>query len=119
MTDWKLKRTAQCRKCPWRVDVDPHDIPNGYCATKHAALASTIATPGELPTPGAPLRVMACHETEDAHCIGWLNHQLGRGNNIALRLSMRSCANADQLRLHGAQHETFEATLPHDADVTP
>lgn len=45
---WKLKRTAQCAKCPWRVDVDPHDIPNGYCEVKHRALESTIARPGEL-----------------------------------------------------------------------
>ncbi|HPA02579.1 MAG TPA: DUF6283 family protein [Chiayiivirga sp.] len=116
MTDeWKLKRTVQCRKCPWRVDVDPHDIPNGYCEAKHAALASTIATPGALPEPGAPLRVMACHETEDAHCVGWLHHQLGRGNNLALRLRMRSCTNAGRLRLSGAQHQTFEDTPPSGA----
>jgi hypothetical protein len=117
MNAWKLKRTAQCRKCPWRADVDPHDIPNGYCVDKHAALASTIAMPGALPAPDAPLHVMACHESEDAHCVGWLHHQLGRGNNIALRLRMRSCANADQLRLCGVQHETFEATLPRDATL--
>ena len=35
----------QCRKCPWRKDVDPHDIPNGYCEQKHAGLADTIAEP--------------------------------------------------------------------------
>ena len=49
MTSWKLKQTAQCAKCPWRVDVDPHEIPNGYSVDKHAALASTIAAPGALP----------------------------------------------------------------------
>lgn len=42
---WKLKRTAQCAKCPWRVDVDPHDIPNGYCEQKHAALACLLSSP--------------------------------------------------------------------------
>jgi len=115
MSGWKLKRTAQCAKCPWRTDADPHDIPDGYCVGKHAALASTIAEPGALTDPDAPLRVMACHETEDAHCVGWLNHQLGPGNNIALRLRIRSCTNASQLRLRGRQHPTFEATLPRDA----
>ena len=31
---------------------------------------------------GKTLKIMACHEMEAAHCIGWLNHQLGLGNNI-------------------------------------
>lgn len=111
-TTWKLKRTAQCDKCPWRVEVDPHDIPNGYCKTKHQALGRTIADPAALPVPGEPLRAMACHETDDAHCVGWVNHQLGPGNNILLRLRMRDCSNVDKLRLRGEQHLTFEATLP-------
>lgn len=112
MKTWKLKRTAQCVKCPWRVGVDPHEIPNGYCDTKHRNLAKTIALPGELPVAGQPLRVMACHETDDAHCVGWLHNQLGVGNNIALRLSMRGCENVGKLRLRGEQHHTFEDTLP-------
>lgn len=109
---WKLKRTAQCGKCPWRKDVDPREIPNGYCETKHRALASTIAKPGALPDLSAPLAAMACHETENAHCLGWLMNQLGPGNNILLRLAVRSCENIDKVRLVGEQHETFEDTLP-------
>ena len=115
MTDktWKLKRTAQCAKCPWRKDVDPHDIPNGYCETKHANLADTIAKPGDLRGAfGGPMKVMACHETEDAHCVGWLMHQAGAGNNIGLRISLMSCENIGRVRLVGEQHETFEDTLP-------
>lgn len=106
---WKLKRTAQCEKCPWRVDVDPHDIPNGYSEEKHAALSCTIAQPGSL---RGTDRVMACHETQDAHCIGWLAHQLGPGNNLGLRLHMLSCENAGKIRLRGEQHQRFEDTLP-------
>lgn len=110
---WKLKRTAQCKKCPWRVDVDPHDIPNGYCETKHAGLASTIAKPADLESLTADsMHVMACHETHDAHCIGWLSNQLGVGNNIALRLRARTCENIEKMRVVGAQHPNFEATLP-------
>jgi hypothetical protein len=109
---WKLKRTAQCAKCPWRKDVDPHDIPNGYCETKHRNLASTIATPGALPNLGAPLAAMACHETDDAHCVGWLMNQIGTGNNIALRMHVRTCSNIGNVRLVGEQHQTFEETLP-------
>lgn len=112
MTPWKLKRTAQCEKCPWRVDVDPRDIPNGYCEDKHRSLVRTIAAPAAIPQPGEALPAMACHETDDAHCIGWVNHQLGPGNNIALRLQVRSCTNIEKLRLRGEQHLTFEATLP-------
>jgi Family of unknown function (DUF6283) len=106
---WKLKRTHQCMKCPWRVDVDPHDIPNGYDEEKHRALSSTIADPGSLKDTG---RAMACHETDSAHCVGWLSNQLGPGNNIGLRIRMISCTNARAIRLRGEQHETFEDTLP-------
>lgn len=109
MAKWKLKRTAQCEKCPWRVDVDPNDIPNGYSEDKHRALSCTIAEPGNLRPSN---RVMACHELDQAHCVGWLMHQLGPGNNIGLRLQMLSCENAKAIRLRGEQHERFEDTLP-------
>jgi hypothetical protein len=109
MTTWKLRRTAQCAKCPWRKDVDPHDIPNGYTVERHQALESTIARPG---APLAQTKVMACHETHEAHCVGWLVNQLGPGNNIPMRLKIRSCANAGKIRLKGEQHARFEDTLP-------
>lgn len=113
MTKWRLKRVVQCDKCPWRVSVDPRTIPRGYSETQHAALACTIAKPGDI---GAIFdsteHVMACHETNEAHCLGWLMHQLGPGNNIALRIRMLSCANLRQVRLRGLQHQTFDATLP-------
>jgi hypothetical protein len=110
---WKLKRTRQCAKCPWRKDVDPHDIPDGYTEEKHRALESTIAKGGGLAQLSAHvLRVMACHETGDAHCIGWLVNQIGPGNNVALRVRMHDCSNAHLVRTVGEQHETFEETLP-------
>lgn len=110
---WKLKRTAQCAKCPWRKDVNPRDIPGGYCETKHANLANTIAPQDVMAQLAATeQRAMACHETHDAHCVGWLHNQLGDGNNIMLRLSMRNCTNVGKLRLVGEQHPTFEDTLP-------
>jgi hypothetical protein len=115
VTAFKLKRVRQCAKCPWKKSANPRDIPNGYSAVKHRALASTIARPGAF-GPG-PLRVMACHEHpagDEAHCVGWLMNQLGPGNNIPLRLAMRNCENIKQVRLDGAQHETFEDTLPQD-----
>jgi hypothetical protein len=110
MAKWKLKRTVQCEKCPWRVETDPHDIPNGYCEVKHAALERTIAKPNDGIF--GPRTVMACHETDEAHCIGWLNNQLGSGNNIGMRIRMMSCENASKIRLRGEQHQTFEDTLP-------
>jgi hypothetical protein len=109
---WRLKRTKQCAKCPWRVDVDPNDIPNGYSADKHAALSCTISKAGDMSALfGGVHRIMACHETHDAHCIGWLVNQLGRGNNIPLRIEMTRCENARAIRTVGEQHETFEDTL--------
>lgn len=109
----KLKRTKQCEKCPWRIDVNPNEIPNGYCPTKHAQLENTIAKPGDLSSlQKSTMHVMACHETHDAHCVGWLANQLGPGNNIGLRLAMLKCENIDKLKLVGEQHSTFEETLP-------
>jgi hypothetical protein len=107
---WSLKRTAQCRKCPWLVDVDPYDIPDSYDPEKHRALESTIADPSRLSLDLGS--AMACHETNDAHCIGWLVNQLGPGNNIGLRMRMMSCDNAAKIRLRGEQHERFEDTVP-------
>lgn len=110
----KLKRTRQCAKCPWKKSTDPHEIPRGYSEERHYALANTIAEPGSCRL-GGDLRVMACHESpvgEEAHCIGWLMHQLGPGNNIGLRLQMSRCENIQHVHLDGPQHERFEDTLP-------
>ena len=111
----KLKRTTQCSKCPWKIDTNPYEIPDGYCEIKHKDLQDTIAKDLSF---GGPLRVMACHHSKDTgenaeHCVGWLNNQLGRGNNIGLRISMMRCENIKDLKVVGKQHERFEDTLPH------
>lgn len=106
----------QCAKCPWRKDVDPHDIPNGYCEKKHAGLAKTIANPGDLRGSGS---MMACHETppgKEKPCVGWLVHQLGPGNNIGLRMQVIYGRIDARVRTIGEQHETFEDTLPDEDD---
>lgn len=111
---WKLKRTRQCAKCPWKVSTNPNDIPNGYCEEKHAALASTIVNPDTMNIGGTD-HMMACHEHpegNEAHCVGWLMNQLGPGNNIGLRLKMIDCENSSHITLDGPQHERFEDTLP-------
>ncbi len=105
----------QCSKCPWRVDVDPNDIPDGYCVKKHRRLDSTIAKEGQLNITLARLHIMACHETKlgkELPCVGWLAHQLGPGNNIGLRLAVRSGRISADFELVGEQHERFEDTLP-------
>jgi hypothetical protein len=109
---WQLKRTHQCEKCPWRVETDPFDIPNGYSEAAHRDLARTIAEPGSMRPTG---HAFACHEHDSAdevYCVGWLMNQIGPGNNIPLRMQMLSCDNRSAIRLRGEQHETFEDTLP-------
>lgn len=109
----KLTRTKQCAKCPWKVSTDPNEIPDGYCEIKHANLKNTIAKEGEINL-GA-MNVMACHHStgrDEMYCVGWLNHQLGIGNNIGLRIKMRNCENIRELKTVGEQHERFEDTLP-------
>lgn len=114
---WKLKRIEQCEKCPWRKDANPLEIPNDYDVEKHKNLKRTIAQAGVLEqvldyANKKPLRMMACHEEHEAHCVGWLKHQLGVGNNIRLRIAMLGCENLGELKLHGEQHDNFEDTLP-------
>ena len=102
----------QCAKCPWKVSVDPYDIPNGYCPTKHADLSDTIAS-GTGSMLG-PRRMMACHETppgEELPCVGWLVQQLGPGNNLGLRLAVMAGRVDARVETVGPQHATFEDTL--------
>lgn len=106
------KPRKQCKKCPWKVGVDPHDIPNGYDESKHCALQSTIAEPGALRPSG--LSVMACHQTpvgKEKPCVGWLVNQLGPGNNIALRMAVMVGRVDGNVETVGEQHDRFEDTL--------
>lgn len=102
----------QCDKCPWKVSTDPLEIPNGYSQDAHKRLSGTIAEPGTLnPSSSA----MACHESnpgKESYCIGWLNHQLGPGNNLALRMGVIGGKIDANFELDGPQHQCFEDTLP-------
>ena len=105
----------QCAKCPWKKSTDPFDIPNGYDPEKHAALERTIAKPGDLHGIFDVQHTMACHETTGGNelpCVGWLVHQLGPGNNIAMRLRATYGAVDANVRTVGPQHKTFADTLP-------
>jgi len=116
-----MAKRKQCKKCPWRKDVDPNDIPNGYCSTKHANLKSTIAE-GDVMSQIANnrgLRIMACHESpigKEKPCVGWLANQLGDGNNIPLRIAASSGRIDCNFDLVGEQHATLEDTLPGESE---
>ena len=110
----------QCSKCPWKVSTNPRDIPNGYSVAQHKDLDSTIAPTVEAQIEvgfGGPVRMMACHETHDSPCLGWLAHQLGPGNNIVLRIHTANSRVCTDFELVGEQHASFEATLP-DASIS-
>jgi len=103
----------QCEKCPWKVFTDSRRIPNGYSEEKHRALKSTIAKPASVEDLFASdLHIMACHETHDAPCVGWLHHQLGRGNNLALRMRVYSGHIDADVQVVGEQHKCLEDTFP-------
>lgn len=107
------KPRRQCKKCPWKTGTDPHDIPNGYEEERHRALRSTVAEPADLRR--GTLRVMACHETpvgNEIPCVGWLVHQLGPGNNLALRIAVAVGRIDGNVQTVGPQHKRFEDTLP-------
>lgn len=112
MKNWKLKRTKQCAKCPWKKSTNPNDIPNGYSRELHQRLSDTIAVEGDL---RGSKKQMACHESKigkEVHCVGWLVNQLGIGNNIGLRIQMMTCENANEIKTFGEQHQRFEDTIP-------
>lgn len=109
------RRRRQCKACPWKVGVDPRIIPGEYREDKHRALCRTIAEPGKLDLAADTLRLMACHETtrgRELPCVGWLVHQLGPGNNLALRLAVMQGRVGANVETVGPQYERFEDTLP-------
>jgi hypothetical protein len=110
MQKWNLKRTKQCEKCPWKVATNPHEIPDGYTLEGHENLRQTIADENINFGLGT-LNIMACHASEEAHCIGWLVNQLGVGNNIALRIRLMTCENRREIKTFGDQHRTFDDTF--------
>lgn len=110
---FKLPRTKQCAKCPWKKATNPYDIPNEYSKTKHENLEKTIAKEGEINF--GDNHVMACHHSsgeDKMYCVGWLDNQLNDGNNILLRLRMRECENIGEIEVFGEQHKHFRDTLP-------
>lgn len=115
MKEWSLKRTTQCKKCPFKKSVNPiTDIPN-YDFEKHQSLQETIAKGGPFNEWSDTLKVMACHHSynhKEYYCIGWLWNQLYKGNNIPLRFKMLSCKNIGNIKVTGEQHERFEDTIP-------
>lgn len=112
----KSKLRRQCPKCPWKVDTNPHEIPNGYCEAKHRKLAGTVADPGSLVgLRDEAIRIMACHESpvgREVPCVGWLLNQLGPGNNIPLRFLVMNGRIDANVEAVGPQHERLEDTFP-------
>ena len=116
-----LKRTKQCSKCPWRKDVNPLDIPNGYSVEKYKALKDTIAPKNPTPEecmdilhPQSINRIMSCHETDihdECPCVGWVFNQI-KNDNIVLRMILFNDPDYQNLEVYGEQHETFEDTIP-------
>lgn len=112
---WKLGRTKQCKKCPWKCATNPEEIPNGYQVELHKDLKGTISKEGLAGYIDPPKVAMACHESKigkEVHCVGWVNQQMGVGNNIRLRMQLMNCDNINELEVYGDQHRTFEETLP-------
>ena len=103
----------QCKHCPWKVSTDPHTIPNGYSVERHRGIAETISEGTGNLHAGAHggLKIMACHETHDLPCIGWIQNQVDN-NNLGVRLAIIHGRLPGDYVLDGPQHERFEDTLP-------
>ncbi len=107
------KKLHQCKSCPWHVTCAPEkDIPN-YDKKLAEGLTRTIRSGVETLTERTRY-VMACHYSKpgaEFACAGWLNHQIGSGNNIAVRLAVMSGQMPVPV-VDGDQHENYEDTLP-------
>lgn len=119
MSESKPRR--QCKACPWKKGVKPErDIPGGYCEIRHKNLRKTIARSADPSSLGRrELPMMACHESnvgEEQVCVGWAMHQLGPGNNLAMRLRAMSNKDLQNMETVGPQHQRFEDTLPKHED---
>ena len=110
-----MSKVHQCKSCPWRVGVVPEtDIP-GYSRAKHCDLKQTIRTGMESLVASGPIPVMACHKSQEGRefaCAGWLDNQLGPGNNLALRMAVMSGRQPVPV-VDGPQHERFQDTITH------
>jgi hypothetical protein len=108
-----MKR-QQCKTCPWKKGARCANIPN-YNLELHESLAETIAdNDGNISKLGQPPRIMGCHyssETNQIMCVGWLENQLGRGNNFPLRIWFHRNYPEDEIETHGKQKDSFEETF--------
>lgn len=107
-------KVEQCKTCPWRKDSKCSDIPN-YDIELHKSLKETIAgSDGNLSKVNQILKAMSCHysldENNNIYCVGWLNNQLGVGNNIQLRFAMRK-NNISDVIVDGEQVNKFQDTF--------
>lgn len=106
----------QCEKCPWKKGVNPRTIPHGYSVERHKKLRTTIRSDTASLQDGP---IMARHETtvgQEKPCVGYLAHQLGRGNNFGLRIRVITGSIDANVRVIGPQHQSLEDTLPDDLD---
>lgn len=104
---FKLSRTNQCKKCPWKTSTNPRDIPDNYCEETHRLGSSTIISES-----GNFLK-LSCHHTkgnEEMYCIGWLHNQITKGENSELRSLMINCENIEKIKVRGEQYENIEDT---------
>lgn len=112
----KVREVKQCKSCPWRVGSVPgRDIP-GYDRALHEGLRETVE--GGLGSLGQSIKRMACHVSrpgKDVVCAGWLENQLGVGNNFAVRLAVVA-GDLPAPVVDGEQHESLEATLGESED---
>lgn len=114
-------KVRQCRTCPWKVGCDPEEDIPGYSLELAKKLRSTISDGGIGSLISTERRIMACHYSEEGNevtCAGWLNNQLGIGNNIGVRMDV-IMGRLPVPEVDGEQHEEYEETLPNSsADCT-
>jgi len=106
------KPRPQCATCPWRADVDPRDIPGGHGHVVPEKLA--VHTPSGVESLAHDLRVATCHEAAigaKLPCVGWLVHQLGPGNNLAVRVAVLRGSLDANVRTIGEQRDLPQELL--------
>ncbi len=108
----KLTQINQCKICPLKLSATVADIPN-YSVETHKNLRGIIAdeTGNANRIQENAIPTMTCHKSIKSMCVGWLHNQLGKGNNIPLRIQMMYYSNAKEIEIDGEQKETFDETF--------
>jgi hypothetical protein len=105
MGSWKLNRTKQCEKCPWKVSVSA--TPPNY------EWDDKVVMPDHSSGEGTISMIPCLESTKDSteYCVAWIQNQVGGAHNPRLRNNMHYFENGKDVKTIGKQHSNCTSNL--------